>query len=109
MAQDKYFFSGKSNILKQPEFQSVDKVRRLLDAIETQEILHAIDLNQSGITVKIGQDNELKAMEDCTVISVSYENEMGERGAIAVIGPKRMQYKKVIPLLDYIARNLQKL
>ena len=48
-------------------------------------------------------------MEDCTVISVSYENEMGERGAIAVIGPKRMQYKKVIPLLDYIARNLQKL
>ena len=57
MAQDKYFFSGKSNILKQPEFQSVDKVRRLLDAIETQEILHAIDLNQSGITVKIGQDN----------------------------------------------------
>lgn len=109
MAQDKYYFSGKSNIFKQPEFQSIEKARRLLDVIETQEILHAVDLNQSGITVKIGQENEIKAMEDCTVISVSYENENGERGAIAVIGPKRMQYKKVIPLLDYIARNLRKL
>ncbi|MFA6627987.1 MAG: heat-inducible transcriptional repressor HrcA [Bacilli bacterium] len=109
MAQDKYFLSGQTNILKQPEFQSVDKIRLLLNAIEKQEILHVVDVNNIGITVKIGQDNELKAMEDCTVISVSYENEMGERGAIAVIGPKRMEYQKVIPLLDYISKNLRKL
>jgi heat-inducible transcriptional repressor len=94
MAQDKYVLSGQTNILKQPEFQSIDKVRQLLDAIENQEILHAVDMNHTGITVKIGQENVVKAMEDCTVISVSYENEMGERGAIAVIGPKRMNIKK---------------
>ncbi len=109
MAQDKYVLSGQTNILKQPEFQSIDKVRQLLDAIENQEILHAVDMNHTGITVKIGQENVVKAMEDCTVISVSYENEMGERGAIAVIGPKRMEYQKVIPLLDYISKNLRKL
>ena len=109
MAQDKYVLSGQTNILKQPEFQSIDKVRQLLDAIENQEILHVVDMNHTGITVKIGQENVVKAMEDCTVISVSYENEMGERGAIAVIGPKRMEYQKVIPLLDYISKNLRKL
>ncbi|MDD4212104.1 MAG: heat-inducible transcriptional repressor HrcA [Bacilli bacterium] len=109
MAQDKYFLSGQTNILKQPEFQSVDKVRELLDVIEKQEILQVVDLNHTGITVKIGQENEIKAMEDCTVISISYENEMGERGAIAVIGPKRMEYQKVIPLLEYISKNLRKL
>jgi heat-inducible transcriptional repressor len=109
MAQDKYFFSGQTNILRQPEFQSVDKVRLLMDAIENQEIIQGIDVNRTGITVKIGQDNTIKAMEDCTMISISYDNDAGDRGAIAVIGPKRMEYQKVIPLLEYISKHLKKM
>ncbi|MDD3192061.1 MAG: heat-inducible transcription repressor HrcA, partial [Bacilli bacterium] len=62
-----------------------------------------------GITVKIGQDNTIKAMEDCTMTSISYDNDAGDRGAIAVIGPKRMEYQKVIPLLEYISKHLKKM
>lgn len=109
MAQDKYFLSGQSNILSQPEFQNVSKVKSLMEAIEKEEIFRVINLNSKGITVKIGQDNEVKAMTDCTVITVPYESDIGERGAIAVIGPTRMEYQKVIPLLDYIAKNLRKM
>ena len=51
----------------------------------------------------------MKVMQDCTVITVPYNSCNGERGAIAVIGPTRMEYQKVIPLLDYIAKYLGKL
>jgi heat-inducible transcriptional repressor len=109
MAQDKVFLSGKNNMLNQPEFQNVNKVKSLMEAIEKQEVFRFINLNDSGVTVKIGQENEIKAMEDCTIISVPFENETGERGAIAIIGPTRMEYQKIIPLLNYISKNLRKL
>lgn len=109
MAQDKFFLSGQSKMLAQPEFQSIDKIRGLMNAIEKQEIFKVLNVNSSGVTVKIGHENEIKAMENCTVISVPYENEIGERGVIAVVGPTRMEYQKVIPLLKYISKNLRKL
>lgn len=109
MAQDKLFFSGKTNILNQPEFQNIDKAKELIEAIDRQEILRVINLSKNEITVKIGQENQIKAMENCTIISVPFENEFGERGAIAVIGPTRMEYHKIIPLLNYISKNIRNL
>lgn len=109
MAQDKIYMTGKTNILNQPEFKDVEKARELIEAIDKQEILRVINLDRSGISVKIGQETQIKAMENCTVISVPFENEVGERGAIAVIGPTRMEYHKIIPLLNYISKNLRKL
>ncbi|HEY8445221.1 MAG TPA: heat-inducible transcriptional repressor HrcA [Bacilli bacterium] len=109
MAKDKYYLSGQSKIIKQPEFQDLDKIEALVSAIERQEIFKVVNLNEHGITVKIGRENQIKAMEDCTVISVPFENELGERGAIAVIGPTRMDYRNVIPLLEYISKALRKM
>jgi len=108
MAQDKYFLTGQSNILNFPEFQDVNKAKELLSVIENQEFLQSIQVRKNGITVKIGGDNEIHAMKDCTVITVPYELEDGKTGAIAVIGPTRMHYQKVIPLLEYIAKNIKK-
>ena len=48
-------------------------------------------------------------MKDCSVVSVPYELDNGEVGRIAVIGPMRMEYQKIIPLLEYIAKNIEKL
>lgn len=108
MVQDKFFLSGQSKILSQPEFQNIGKVKDLLSAIEHQEIIKAINISDRGISVRIGQENQIQAMRDCTVITVPYELENGEQGAIAVIGPTRMEYQKVIPLLEYIAKNIKK-
>ena len=109
MAKDKYFMAGQSKIFNQPEFTDINKVKSILSVIEKNEIFKVVNLNESGITVKIGQENEIKAMEDFTVITVPYENDVGERGAIAVIGPTRMDYQRVIPLLEYISDNLKKM
>lgn len=109
MAQDKYFLSGQSNILNEPEFKNLNKVKLLLDAIENQEILRVVNLSEQGVTVKIGTENTVEAMRDCTVITIPFEDDTGEKGAIAVIGPTRMEYYKVIPLLEYIAKNIRKI
>ena len=85
MAQDKFYLSGQSNILKQPEFQDVNKAKEILEVIENQEFLRAINVTNKGISVKIGGENKIHAMKDCTVITVPYELDDGKTGAIAVM------------------------
>lgn len=109
MAADKYHMSGKYNILSQPEFQDVNKVREFIDAVEKRDILRVVKSDSMGITIKIGQENELKVMRDCSVITVPYETNSGSVGAISVFGPTRMEYSKVIPLLEYIAKNMKRI
>ena len=109
MVEDKYYLSGQSNMMKQPEFRDIDKLHNIMKAIEEKEILKLINLGNDNITVQIGAENQISAMKDCTVISVPYVDRDGTRGALAVIGPKRMEYQKVIPLLEYIASNMHKL
>lgn len=108
MARDQFYLNGQSKILSQPEFQNINKVQDLFSAIERQELVKAVKVNEHGITVRIGQDNKLTAMKDCTVITIPYDAGDGEYGAIALFGPTRMEYQKVIPLLQYIANNIKK-
>lgn len=108
MASDKYHFTGRYNILSQPEFKDVDKVRDLFNAIEKRDILRVVKTDSYGINVKIGHENELKVMKDCTVVTVPYEASDGSVGAITIFGPTRMEYSKVIPVLEYIANNIKK-
>lgn len=109
MASDKYHVTGQSNILSQPEFQNIEQARAFFEAIENKEIFKIIKADSSGITVRIGQENEIKAMQNCTVITVPYASSTGERGAISVIGPTRMEYNKIIPILEYIAQHVKKI
>lgn len=109
MAQDSYYFKGRMQILNQPEFSDVAKAKSLIDLIESGEIFQDISIDSEGLSVIIGRENKIKAMQDCTIISIPYETSSGELGAIAVLGPTRMEYHKVISLLEYIARNIEKI
>ncbi len=108
--QSKFYLSGQSNMLYQPEFKDLDRVRELMNFFEKNDILKLIEHeNHNGLTVRIGQENQIKAMKDCSVVMVPYEVDEGEQGTIAVVGPTRMEYRKVIPLLQYLAKHLSKL
>lgn len=107
--ESKYFLSGQTNMLYQPEFYDVKKVRELLNLIEKKEIFKLIGVDQDGVTVKIGRENQVQALQDVTVITVPYEVTEGEVGSISLVGPKRMEYAKVIPLIQYLAKNIEKL
>ena len=94
-------FVGRSNILKQPEFSNIDKIKEVLYKFDDTNIIKEEENN--GINIYVGSESEIS--EDMSVIKTKY-NFNGEEGTIAIIGPKRMEYDKVVSLLDYIKNNL---
>lgn len=97
------FFGGKTNILKQPEYDNVEQVKNIINKFEDSKIIKKIEAEEAGVNVYIGKENEFD--KDVTVIKTKY-NINGEEGTIAIIGPKRMEYDKVVGLLEYINKNL---
>ena len=94
-------FVGRNNFLKQPEFTSIDKVRDVLSKFDDVNVIKEEENN--GINIYIGSESEIS--DDMAVIKTKY-NIVGEEGTIAIIGPKRMEYDRVVSLLDYIQNNL---
>ena len=97
------YFGGRTNMLKQPEFNSIDKVKEILSKFEDADSISKMKEEDNGINIYVGSDSEL--MDDVSVIKTKY-NVDGEEGTIAIIGPKRMEYGRVVALLDYIKNNL---
>jgi heat-inducible transcriptional repressor len=88
-AYDKLFFGGKTNMIEQEE-----------------GIYDLIRKNKSGINIKIGRENNNSAMENCSLITASYSIGTEQLGTIAILGPTRMEYSRVISLLNYISADL---
>jgi len=108
--QSKYYLTGQNNMLYQPEFSNVDRVRELLTFFEKNDIFKLVEnTDNRGLTVKIGKENAISAMRDCTVITVPYDLNDTDSGTIAIVGPTRMDYSKVIPLIKYLAAQMSKL
>ena len=97
------YFGGRTNMLKQPEFNSIDKVKEILSKFEDADSISKMREEDNGINIYVGSETEL--MDDVSVIKTKY-NVDGEEGTIAIIGPKRMEYGRVVALLDYIKNNL---
>lgn len=97
------FFSGKTNILKAPEYNDVTEVKKIINKFEDEDLIKKIEEKEQGINIYIGDENEFDP--NVTVVKTKY-NRGGEKGTIAIIGPKRMEYAKVVGLLEYISHNL---
>lgn len=97
-------FAGKNNFLKQPEFNNIEKVKQLLNKFDDIGNISEMKEVNNGINVYIGKDSELS--DDVSVIKTKY-NVNGEEGTIAIIGPKRMEYERVVNLLNYIKENIE--
>lgn len=97
--------SGAKNILTQPEFNDLNKVRKIIDKFDDKNIVKTIKEDSSEVKVYIGSETDFD--NDVSVIKTNYYNN-GEEGTIALIGPKRMEYGKATTLLNYIKDNLEK-
>ena len=94
-------FVGKNNFLKQPEFSNIEKVKEILSRFE--DVRSIKEEENNGIHIYIGSESEITS--DTSVVKTKY-NVNGEEGTIAIVGPKRMEYDKVVSLLDYIKSHL---
>ena len=95
--------NGTRNILMQPEFNDANKIRDIISKFDDKEMVKSIEEEDSGINIYIGSENNFD--DDVTVIKTKYKIG-GEEGTIALIGPKRMDYERVMTLLEYIKENI---
>lgn len=99
---------GKYNLLKQPDIDNVEKLKEVVSLLEDDKIIELIDSNLSGSSdtcIKIGKELELGNIADLSLVSSKYNTKAGE-GVIAVFGPKRMNYSKIMTLISCVRDNL---
>lgn len=107
--QEKVFYGGKSNLLIQPEFRDINKVKGLLEVFEEDEtILDLLKPEGDGLTIRIGQENTNEAFEDCTVISATYSYQGKPVGTVGIVGPTRMEYRRVIGIVEYLSKGISR-
>lgn len=103
------YLGGTSHMLEQPEFRSVDKVRPLFHLLEREDLVTDLLDGEAGdqnMSIMIGEEIRLREMQDCSMVSATYR--IGDRtiGRIGVIGPKRMDYSKVVSLVESVTKHL---
>ncbi|MCM3746433.1 heat-inducible transcriptional repressor HrcA [Paenibacillus pasadenensis] len=102
------FLSGTTNILTQPEFKDVDKVKTLFSLLEeTPALLRLFSSLPQGLQVRIGTENDHEAIANCSLITATYAIDGQPLGTIGILGPTRMDYGRVISLLGVFGSSLQ--
>lgn len=96
---------GKNNILKHQEFNNLEKVKDIFSKLDDKEVLETALQSNNDINIYIGHENSVDP--DVAVIKTNYKTSKDE-GTIAIIGPKRMEYDKVVNLLDYVKRQIER-
>lgn len=109
------YTSGTNNIFKYPELADQTRASELITTFEEKQVLSTLvhetlaDENSTGIQVYIGNESPIQSMKDCSVVTATYELEEGMKGTIGIIGPKRMDYDKVVGTLKTMMHQLDDL
>jgi len=101
--------AGETNLMGFAELSNVDRLRRLFEAFnEKRDILHLLDqsLHAEGVQIFIGHESGFRILDDCSVVVAPYTQDDRVVGVLGVIGPTRMAYERVIPVVDIAARIL---
>ena len=106
------YTSGAYNILKYPELSDNHKASELINTLEEKQVLGRLvkdtleDESSTGIQVYIGDESPITAMKDCSIVTATYDLGEGMKGTIGIIGPKRMDYDKVVDNLKNVMNQL---
>lgn len=104
-----YVIAGETNLMEFAELSSVEKLRRLFEAFTARrDILNLLDLSlrAEGVQIFIGQESGYQILDDCSLVTAPYTLDNETVGVLGVIGPTRMAYERVIPIVDVTARLL---
>ncbi|UHA74199.1 heat-inducible transcriptional repressor HrcA [Paenibacillus sp. 481] len=105
--QREVYLSGATNMLSQPEFQDVDKIKTIWQLLEeTPTLIKVVGSAPTGIQVRIGQENSHEAISNCSLITATYTIDGQTLGTIGVLGPTRMEYAKVINTMNLLSGQL---
>lgn len=108
--EEKLFLSGTKNLIKQPEFENHSRVQSVIELLEEKEVIvhileQASESKKGEVSVSIGKEIPNMRMEEYSVITKEYN--FGEtHGTLGIVGPKRMEYAKIIAIVDYVSNIL---
>ncbi|MDE3058280.1 MAG: heat-inducible transcription repressor HrcA [Bacteroidota bacterium] len=109
---EKLHIGGTQSLLSQPEFIDTENFRSIIEILENEDVIvHILEKKkpkEGKVSISIGKENEDRKLRDYTIVSSQYA--IGDTiGTISVFGPKRMNYSKVIPVVDYVAKTISSL
>jgi heat-inducible transcriptional repressor len=107
--EERVYLTGTTHIFSQPEFRDVEKARELFELLEQHDRIQDVlagTKDKEGIQVLIGQENLEEAFSECSIITASYSIGGKPVGTLSILGPTRMDYKKVVSILHLLARDL---
>lgn len=108
------YTSGATNIFKYPELSDSARASELINAFEEKQqlanlVAESMGTEETGIQVYIGNEAPVQNMKDCSIVTATYELGEGMKGTIGIIGPKRMDYEKVVTTLKTLTNQLDDL
>jgi len=107
---DRFVFhlEGAANILIQPEFRDARAARPILEALEREEVIAGLleSAPEQQVSVTIGSEHRVEDLRGCSVVAAAYRIEARPAGALAIVGPTRMPYARVIAFVRYLAESL---
>jgi heat-inducible transcriptional repressor len=107
IGEKEVYIEGRSNFLDQPEFANVEAMKKILQTFEEKTVLVELldkTMNAEGVKIFIGTEHNLGNLDGVSVVTSTYKKDYFPLGVLAVIGPTRMNYSKVIPIVDYTAK-----
>ena len=109
VGKDEMYDFGMKSLMENPEFQEMDELSRLVETLDTLD--EKIDILMAGLKdgetrIFIGGENPVAGIESCSMVVSPYRDRDGERGMLAIIGPKRMEYAKNKSLIEYMKKLL---
>jgi len=109
-AQDgDYVLAGETNLMGVSGWGDIERLKRLFDTFnQKRDILHLLEqsINANGVQIFIGEESGYEVLDDCSIVTSPYESEGQILGVLGVIGPTRMDYERVIPIVDLTAKML---
>jgi len=104
-----YVLAGETNFMGVPGWGDIERLKRLCDTFnQKRDILHLLEqsINAKGVQIFIGEESGYEVLDDCSIVTSPYESEGQILGVLGVIGPTRMDYERVIPIVELTAKML---
>ena len=105
------FIGGSSKLLNYPEYSDVQKARNFLAVLESKDKIRKLVGREGGmeVTIRIGAENNVPEMNDCSIVTARYRVGDQASGTLGIIGPTRMKYSRVIPVLEFMSRAMSEI
>ena len=107
--QVKTYYSKTSNILHQPEYSDIEKIKQLMTMLDNNTVWRRLESNENTNSITTATGSKLQWIDDVAIVKSSFRVNELEEGKLMVVGPSRMDYSKIVAVLEYVADMLERI